>query len=450
MKATSITRTVTGVTLVALLVAGITVLARPVGAGRTELIGYFDNSNGLFAGDNVVVLGVPVGNVDRIEAQPRRVKITFHVNRPYQVPADAKAVIISPSLVAPRAIQLTPANTVGPVLGDQTVIPQSRTAVPMEYDDVRRELKKLVDTLQPTQPGGVSTLGAFVNTAADNLRGQGSNIRDALIKLSDAVSALGDHSTDIFGTVKNLSLLVAALHDSSDVLSRLNVNLAAVTGMLTQTPDAVSAAVADLHTAAEQVRGFLADNRDALGTTADKLAAIARAVGESLDDIKQALHIGPTSFANVVNLYSPSTGALTGAAAITNFNNPVSFLCSAIQAASRLGAEQSAKLCTQYLAPILKNRQYNFLPLGENFFVGARARPNEITYSEDWLRPSNGPNAAGPAPSAPPPAGPVPPPDAAPKPSPASPLEPPSPAAPTSTDPAAGLPGIMVAPTEAK
>jgi len=52
-----------------------------------------------------------------------------------------------------------------------------------------------------------------------------------------------------------------------------------------------------------------------------------------------------------------------------------------------MGAEQSAKLCVQYLAPIVKNRQYNFPPLGENLIVGATARPNEVTYSEDWMRP---------------------------------------------------------------
>ena len=78
---------------------------------------------------------------------------------------------------------------------------------------------------------------------------------------------------------------------------------------------------------------------------------------------------------------------MTGALAVNNFANPIQFLCGAVQAASRLGAEQSAKLCVQYLAPIIKNRQYNFPPLGENLFVGATARPNEITYSEDWLRP---------------------------------------------------------------
>src|SRR5690606_28113705 len=78
-----------------------------------------------------------------------------------------------------------------------------------------------------------------------------------------------------------------------------------------------------------------------------------------------------------------------------NFANPISFLCGAIQAASRLNSEHSAKLCVQYLAPILKNRQWNFPPLGANYIVGATARPNEITYSEDWLRPDYRPVPPG-------------------------------------------------------
>ena len=53
------------------------------------------------------------------------------------------------------------------------MIPQGRTAVPVEFDDFRQQLEKLTESLQPTQPGGVSPLGAFINTTADNLRGQG-------------------------------------------------------------------------------------------------------------------------------------------------------------------------------------------------------------------------------------------------------------------------------------
>ena len=88
-----------------------------------------------------------------------------------------------------------------------------------------------------------------------------------------------------------------------------------------------------------------------------------------------------------MNIYQPAQSAVTGILAPVNFANTVQFICSAIQAASRQGFEQSSKLCVQYLAPIIKNRQYNFPPLGVNPFVGASARPNEITYSEDRLNP---------------------------------------------------------------
>ena len=204
--------------------------------GKTWVTAYFENSNGLFAGDDVRILGVPVGRVARIEPEPTRAKITFWVDRKYAVPAAAEAVILSPQLVTGRAVQLTPAYTGGPAMTSGTVIPQGRTAVPVEWDDVRIQLQRLTKLLKPTEPGGVSTLGAFVDTAADNLRGQGANIRDVVIELSQTLSALGDHSNDIFTTFKNLSTLVSALHDSSDLLEQLNRNMASVTSLMADDP----------------------------------------------------------------------------------------------------------------------------------------------------------------------------------------------------------------------
>jgi phospholipid/cholesterol/gamma-HCH transport system substrate-binding protein len=206
--------------------------------------------------------------------------------------------------------------------------------------------------------------------------------------------------------------------------------------------------VAELNTAVADTRGFLAENRDTLGTTFDKLAEITQALGDSSGDLKQALHVFPTTLANYNNIWEPAAGAITGGLSGNNFSNPINFICGAIQAASRLGAEQSAKLCVQYLAPIFKNRQYNFLgPLGFNgapnvlpipplflpfpvFPVGAQARPNEVTYSEDWMRPDYVPPAA--PPSAEP----------APAPIPQAPLAAEAPT--VSTDPSAGLPGMMI------
>lgn len=397
---------------VALVVGGYFAVQAFQRASRNEVVGYFHNTNQLFKGDDVLIQGVPVGKVEKIEPGPEKVKVTFWIDNKYKVPAEAKAVILSPQLVTGRAIQLIPPYRGGPTLRGGAVIPLDRTAVPVEWDQVRTQLQRVADLLKPDQPGGVSTLGGFINTAADNLRGQGASIRESVIRLSQAVSILGDHSNDLFSTFKNLSILVSALQDSTGLLERLNTNLAEVTGLLADDPGKVGQALHDMSAVADDVRSFVADNKEAVGTASDKLASVSTAIVGSLDDIKQVLHVAPTALADLNNIYEPAVGSLTGVLAVNNFANPVSFICGAIQAASRLGADQSSKLCAQYLAPIVKNRQYNFPPLGENLFVGTQARPNEVTYSEDWMRPDYVPPsrpaapvaqqaAAAPAPAAP-------------------------------------------------
>jgi phospholipid/cholesterol/gamma-HCH transport system substrate-binding protein len=425
-------RIATAIGLVVILAVAVSVVAtswwNPV--SRNTFSAYFTNTNGLYTGDEVRILGVAVGTIDEIDPQPNATKVTFSVDKQYSVPADVEAAILSPSLVSARAMQLVPAYSSGPKLTPGTTIPIERTAVPVEWDDLRQQLEKLTDSLQPTTPGGVSPVGEFVNSAAANLRGEGDTARDTVIKLSQAVSALGDHSTDIFSTVRNLQLLVSALSSSSDLLASFNTNLADITTVLSNTPNEVAHATKGLDGAVNDVRGFVAENREGLGVAFDRFNSVTTALNDSRGDVKQILHIGPTVFQNFMNIYQPAQSAVTGIFAAVNFANTTQFICSAIQAASRENWEQSSKLCVQYLAPIIKNRQYNFPPLGENLFVGASARPNEITYSEDRLNPH-----------LPPPAAALPPIDAAALLPAEAPLS-----ATTPTDPSQGLPGLMVPP----
>lgn len=385
----------TAITLIVTLIAGIGILVGTGEGNRKTYIAYFQNTNGLYAGDEVRILGVAVGTVDKIEPKPATAKVTFSVDAQYPLPADVKAAILSPSLVSARSMQLVPAYSGGPQLMAGGAIPQERTAVPVEWDDLRSQLEKITDSLQPVRPGGPNALGEFINTAAANLRGQGDTVHDTIVKLSKATSALGDHSTDIFSTVRNIQLLVSALSSSSDLLADFNDNLAEVTSVLNNTPGEVAAATQGLGAAVTDLRTFVAENREGLGTTFDRLSSITSALNDSRADVKQILHITPTVIANFTNIYQPAQSAISGILAPVNFANTVQFICSSIEAASRLGWEQSSKLCVQYLAPIIKNRQYNYLPIGGNPFVGASARPNELTYSQDYLRP----DAAAPPPA---------------------------------------------------
>lgn len=102
-------RSVTIVMLIAAIAGAAVILTRHSQAGgRTHVIAYFDNSNGIFTGDDVRIRGVNVGKIDSIEPQGTRVRISFWFDDRYPVPADAKAVILSPTLVTSRAVQLTP------------------------------------------------------------------------------------------------------------------------------------------------------------------------------------------------------------------------------------------------------------------------------------------------------------------------------------------------------
>ncbi|MCV7380744.1 mammalian cell entry protein [Mycobacterium alsense] len=381
---------------------------------RNTFSAYFVETNGLFVGDEVRILGVAVGVVDKIEPQPTSSKVTFSVDKQYPVPAEARAAILSPSLVTSRAIQLVPAYSGGPKLRPGSSIPLNRTAVPVEWDDFRKQLEKLTEALQPTAPGGVNSVGEFINSAADNLRGEGDTARDTIIKLSEAISALGDHADDIFSTVRNLQLLVSALYSSSDLLAAFNQNLASVTTVLSNTPNEVANAVKGLDQALADVRGFIAENREAMGLTLDRMGSITTALNDSRADVKQILHVAPTVFQNFLNIYQPAQSAMTGIMALNNFADIPQWICSSIEAASRARLARVSKLCLQYIEPIIKNRIYNYIPIGLNPFVGTQARPNEITYSEDRLRPGYAPppDAAPPAPAEPPPPAEAPPPNA--------------------------------------
>jgi phospholipid/cholesterol/gamma-HCH transport system substrate-binding protein len=277
-------------------------------------------------------------------------------------------------------------------------IPLEHTAVPVEWDDFRKQLEKLTDALQP-KSDGVNSLGEFINSAADNLRGEGDSARDTVLKLSQAISALGDHADDIFSTVRNLQLLVSALYSSSDLLASFNRNLASVTTVLSNTPNEVANAVKSLDGALTDVRDFLAENREATGVTFDRLGSITTALNDSRGDIKQILHIAPTVFQNFLNIYQPAQSAMTGIMALNNFADIPQWICSSIEAASRLRLDRVSKLCLQYINPIIKNRIYNYIPIGINPFVGTQARPNEITYSQDWLRPGYTPPPEATAPA---------------------------------------------------
>ncbi|KAA0109309.1 virulence factor Mce family protein [Mycolicibacterium sp. P1-5] len=347
--------------LVAALIGGI-YLVWP-GAKSTTVVGYFSTAVGLYPGDDVRIVGVPVGTISSIEPQPQAVKITMSLNNGIRVPADAHAIIVAPNLVSARFIQLTPAYTGGQAMADGATIGPDRTGVPVEWDEVKEELTKLSRTLGP-QAGTQGPLSEFVNQAADTFDGNGDSFRQAMRELSQTAGRLGDSRTDLFGTVRNLQVLVNALSNSNEQIVQFSGHLASVTQVLADSSNNLDGTLGTLNQALADVRGFLHDNNDALISQVNKLTDFTKILSDQHDDLEQLLHVTPNGLANFYNIYNPAQGTLAGLLSLPNFQNPVQFICGgSFDAGATVDNYKRAEICRERMAPVLRRLTMNFPPL---------------------------------------------------------------------------------------
>jgi phospholipid/cholesterol/gamma-HCH transport system substrate-binding protein len=348
--------------LVVALVGGI-YLIWPGRAGH-KVIGYFPSAVGLYPGDTVRIVGVPVGTIESIEPQPQAVKITISVKDGVKIPADAHAVIMAPNIVAARFIQLAPAYTSGPVMADGAIIGLDRTAVPVEWDEVKSELTKLSTSLGPQTPTMQGPLSAFVNQAADTFDGNGDSFRQALRELSQTAGRLGDSRTDLFGTVKNLQILIDALSKSNEQIVQFSGHLASVSQVLADSSTNLDNTLGTLNHALSDVRGFLADNNSALITQIDKLSQFTKLFADQHDDVEQILHVTPNGLANFYNIYDPAQGTATGLLSLPNFANPVQFICGGtFEGSPYVDNIKRTEICRERMAPVLRRLAMNYPPI---------------------------------------------------------------------------------------
>ncbi|BBY06984.1 virulence factor Mce family protein [Mycobacterium noviomagense] len=359
---------------------------------NNTVVAYFPRANALYSGDKVQIMGVRVGSVDSIEPAGDKMKVTFHYQNKYKVPANASAVILNPSLVASRTIQLEPPYHGGPILADNAVIPIERTQAPVEWDDLRNQVTNIISELGPTKDQPKGPFGDIVESFADGLAGKGERINTTLTNLSAALTTLNEGRGDFFGALHSLASFVNALHKDDKRFVALNRDLARFTTSLTRSDHAIASAVQQTDTLLSTARDFFAENREVLTRDVDNLAETTTALVQPTprDGLETGLHVLPHMAANVLASYEPAHGGLTEVPTLVNFANPMQFFCSAIQAGSRLGYQDSAELCAQYLAPILDAIKFNYFPFGLNLFTTADTLPKNIAYSEPRLQPPPG------------------------------------------------------------
>lgn len=386
-----------GVVVAALVIAGVYQGVSKI--GTKTVTAYFPSTTGLYEGDDVRVLGVNVGRVNTVEPGREQVRVEFTVDRGVDIPADARAVIISPSLVSARFIQLAPAYTGGPKMQDGATIPVERTAVPVEWDDIKAELSKLATTLGPVGDDEQGSFGRFVETAAENLDGNGDRMRETLRELSATLTTLSDGRTDLFGTVRNLQQFVEVLSASNEQIVQFGGRLASVSSVLAGVSADLGAGLDNLDLALVDVKRFLDGSGAELTESVQRLADATQILVDKRPEVERVLHSGPTALVNFYQLYKPAQGTLTGAVALNNTADPLSFLCGSIRALEENDSDRSADLCALHLAPVIQSLAMNYAPIMLNPATGVHAFPNQLTFSPPSLAGSVPPAPTKPAPA---------------------------------------------------
>lgn len=390
-------RLLVAVVLVALLLAGAGLMVRDKFFRPKTITAYFTTTTAIYPGDEVRVSGVKVGSIKSIQPQGTVAKMTLKVDRDVPIPADAKAVILASNLVAARYVQLAPAyRDSGPVMRDGGVIPVERTAVPVEWDEVKTQLMRLATDLGPQSGVSGTSVGRFIDSAANALEGNGDKLRQTLAQLSGVGRILANGSGNIVDIIKNLQTFVTALRDSNTQIVQFNNRLATLTSVVNDSRSELDAALTDLSTAVGEVQRFIAGTRDQTSEQIAQLADVTQVLVDKHMALENILHTSPNALGNFFNDYNADTGTIVGGFGIMDFANPVASGlllplpvpgCSQTAAVENITAVETGKLCALFLGPGLRLLNFNNLPIPVNIFLQKSMDPSKIIYTEQRLAP---------------------------------------------------------------
>ncbi|GLY97862.1 ABC transporter substrate-binding protein [Actinoplanes sp. NBRC 103695] len=314
--------------LVVVLAGVVAVVLLGGGPGQRRIVAHFTSAVGIAAGSGVRVLGVRVGTVTEVVPQGGTVRVVMEYDAEQPVPADAQAVIIPPSVVSDRYVQLTPAYAGGPVLPDDADLPTSRTVVPLELDEVYRALDEFNQALGPKGANQDGALSDLVDTGAANLDGNGENLHDTIDGASRTLRTLSGGRDDLFGTVADLQEFTTTLAESDRLVRTFNDRLATASEQLAGEGAALEASLRSLSVALGQVAEFIRDNRALLTQDVGALTDVTTVLVRQQQALIEVLDVAPLALSNLNLVYNPRSGTLDTRDNLLGPNGPATYVCS--------------------------------------------------------------------------------------------------------------------------
>ncbi|WP_435769982.1 MCE family protein [Nocardioides sp. SYSU DS0651] len=328
--------------VVLLLVAAAVVWMFGSGGDQKTVTAFFPRAVSVYEGSDVRVLGVAVGTVEKVVPEGTQVKVVMAYDKDVKVPEDAQAVIVSPSVVGDRYVQLTPAYESGPVMDDDAVVEADDTAVPLELDEIYAGIDRLTVALGPEGANRKGALTDLLQQTAKNFGGRGAEFHQTIKDFGRFSETLDNNKEELFDSTAKLESFIKTLADNDQTVRDFNRSLGEVSTLLADERQELTTALSNLGTALDQVGRFVKRNRSVLGRNIKDVNRVAKVLVRQRAALDELLQAGPLAVTNLYHTYNPGNGTLDTNANIGNLvheleTNPAAALCALTSAADKKG-----------------------------------------------------------------------------------------------------------------
>jgi phospholipid/cholesterol/gamma-HCH transport system substrate-binding protein len=313
------------------------------GDDQKTLTASFPRTIAIYEGSDVKVLGVSIGRVEEVIPSGTEVKVKMSYDADVDLPSTAQALIVAPSVVGDRYVQITPPYDDGEKLADKAVLGLDRTSTPLELDQIYASIDDLTVALGPRGANREGALTQLLRTTAENFGGQGEKFHQTITDLGQLTGTLDNNREELFSTAAKLEDFLGTLAANDKTVRAFNESLAGVSELLAGEREELASSLKNLSVALTQVSTFVKDNQASLSRNIKGLNRVAKVLVRQRKALDEVLRVAPVALVNLGQTYNPQAGTLDTRANVGNVvdaitSDPGTFLCGLVSQADSSGS----------------------------------------------------------------------------------------------------------------
>ena len=186
-----------GLSLLLIIVMAFQVLPTVFGSSY-PIYAIFTAGGGVASNQEVTYRGVQVGRVGAMTLTEGGVRIELIIESGYKIPSGGtRARVLFKSAVGEQFVDLLPEDDGAPFFKAGDSIPIERTSIPIQTEDLLRQLETVLRSVDP------DALGSLIHELGTGLTGHGDELRNIILSLDTLAKIGADRRAQLAGLIRD-------------------------------------------------------------------------------------------------------------------------------------------------------------------------------------------------------------------------------------------------------